>query len=859
MKAAIILTLTLLLLVGLSSGGVCQVSRTGVIFLMIAPGARAGGMGECFAAISDDATATHWNPGGLGRYPLFPAFLEFKLETEGEIRQIAILKNNLPENNYLRYDIWALVGERLARWDGEKWVFGEDYEVREGESLEDIAERFTGTEDREARENMAKKIAEANTTIPFEEVEHLEKRILEKVPENYYYSKEIRMGLESLKRSWGGLTLDAKELQILKRSVEEYLADDSLLSLELDKLAFGVDKPVTTKMPEKIKIPFNLVLPGEINCLTSDYKDYLYVGTPRGLFRYDRRSWKAFTVESDTLPSNNVTAVVAGEKKSLWLGTDSGLARFDGSVWTTYTTAEGLPDNYITALEPHQNRTLWIGTKAGIAYFDGRGVRAYLDYPVRVGDDLEKIASRLLDSKHGAEIAAAAAMISDYNELADSDSLYPGRQIKIPYSVAFSGEVTSLALDKKDNLWVGTDSGVWSFHQDGWIRHGYKLYTAEGGESLLEVAQKFVGTKQPERAQRLANLIASYNKIDHNPLEAGEQLYIYANTAGARVDDLEGVGGEILVGTEYGTIKYDGKNWGRYYHQDLERTPTRSIIEKDGEIWFATEKKVAVLAHARKELTLMHTNLVPALASDVYYEYLSYVQNFRSIGTLGTSLTFVSYGSQQRTDEVGNYLGTFESFEYALGLSYGTSVTENLSMGLTTKYIYSHLAEAGAGAERGEGIATSFAIDGGLLYNPFKRLSLAAVVTNLGPNVAYIDADQSDPLPRNLVASGAYRLVDSPFNRLTLIAEFTKLLVDLNDRFDTEIQEVILHGGMEYWYGNFVALRAGYLYDQIGALQFATLGVGLQYSNYSFDFSYLPSSKENNRGNEMRFSMTGRF
>ncbi|MFQ5870319.1 MAG: LysM peptidoglycan-binding domain-containing protein, partial [Candidatus Zixiibacteriota bacterium] len=564
MKATIISTLALLLLVGLSPGGLCQVSQTGVIFLMIAPGARAGGMGECFAAISDDATATHWNPAGLGRYPLSPAFLEFKLEAEGEIRQIAILKNNLPENNYLRYDIWALVGERLARWNGEKWLFGEDYPVRSGESLEDIAERFTGTDDREARQHMAKKIAEANTTIPFEDLELLEQRILEKVPENYYYLEEIKMGLESLKRSWGELTLDAGELQLLKRSVEDYLADDSLSSLELDKLAFGVDKPVTTQMPEEVKIPFNLVLPPRINCLASDFKDYLYLGTPEGLFRYDRRRWKTFTVESDSLPSNYVTAVAAGEKKSLWLGTDSGLARFDGSKWTLYTTEEELPDNYITALRLHKKRGLWIGTKAGIAYFDGREIKAHLNYPVRVGDDFEKIASRFLGSKHGAEIATAAAIISEYNELADSDSLYPGMQIKIPYNIAFSGEVASLALDKKENLWIGTDSGVWSFHKSSWRRHGYRLYTAEGGESLLEVAQRFVGTKKPERALRLAGLIASYNKIDDNPLQAGEQLYVYANTAGAQVYDLERVGGEILVGTEYGTIKHDGKRWGRY-------------------------------------------------------------------------------------------------------------------------------------------------------------------------------------------------------------------------------------------------------------------------------------------------------
>lgn len=859
MRTATILGLTLLLLFGLSPGVWGQVSQTGVIFLLIAPGARAGGMGECFAAISDDATATHWNPAGLGRYPLSPAYLEFKLEAEEGIREIAILRNNLPDNNFRRYDIWALVGNRLARWEGERWLLGEDYETRGGENLQDVAERFAGTEDREAIKILARKIAEANTTLPFEEVEELETRVLQAVPESYYYREEVEMGLESLKRSWEELTLDAAAFQVLKSSVDEYLADDFLSSLELDKVAFGVDKPVTTRMVERIKIPFNLVLPAEINCLASDDKDYLYVGTPEGLFRYDGRSWKTFTVETDSLPSNNITAIAAGEKKSVWVGTDSGLASYEGGKWTTYTTAEGLPDNQITALKLHKRKALWIGTRSGVAYFDGKEVRAHLSYPVRVGDDLEKIASRLLGSEHSGEIGAAAAAIAEYNQLADPDSLYPGMQLSIPYRVGFSREVTALDVDKNDDLWVGTDSGVWSFHKSGWRRHGYKLYTAEGGETLREVAEKFVGSRSAERAERLAELIASYNQVDDNPLQPGQQLYVYANTAGAGVHDLERSGGDILVGTQYGTIKHDGKRWGRYYHQSLERIPTSSIIEKDGEIWFAAENKVVVLAHARKELTLMHTNLVPALASDVYYEYLSYVQNFRSIGTLGASLTFVSYGSQQRTDEVGNYLGTFESFEYSLGLSYGASITENLALGLTTKYIHSHLAEAGAGAERGEGIATSFAIDGGLLYNPTRRLSLAAVVTNVGPNVAYIDADQSDPLPRNFVASAAYRIVDSPYNRLTCIGEFTKLLVDLNDRFDTEIEEVIVHGGMEYWYGNFVALRAGYLYDQIGALQFATLGVGLQYSSYTFDFSYLPSSKQNNRGNEMRFSMTGRF
>jgi hypothetical protein len=41
------------------------VSESAVLFLLISPGARAAGMGEAFVAVADDATAIHWNPGGL--------------------------------------------------------------------------------------------------------------------------------------------------------------------------------------------------------------------------------------------------------------------------------------------------------------------------------------------------------------------------------------------------------------------------------------------------------------------------------------------------------------------------------------------------------------------------------------------------------------------------------------------------------------------------------------------------------------------------------------------------------------------------------------------------------------------------
>ena len=53
-----------------------DISNTAVLFLRIAPGSRPAGMGEAYVAIADDATATHWNPAGLGSYPLISTWLD---------------------------------------------------------------------------------------------------------------------------------------------------------------------------------------------------------------------------------------------------------------------------------------------------------------------------------------------------------------------------------------------------------------------------------------------------------------------------------------------------------------------------------------------------------------------------------------------------------------------------------------------------------------------------------------------------------------------------------------------------------------------------------------------------------------
>jgi long-subunit fatty acid transport protein len=64
----VMLTAMAISLLALGTGVVqaASVSQATVLFLKISPGARPSGMGEAFVGLADDATATWWNPAGLG-------------------------------------------------------------------------------------------------------------------------------------------------------------------------------------------------------------------------------------------------------------------------------------------------------------------------------------------------------------------------------------------------------------------------------------------------------------------------------------------------------------------------------------------------------------------------------------------------------------------------------------------------------------------------------------------------------------------------------------------------------------------------------------------------------------------------
>jgi len=855
---------TLILLLILSGSAAAQVSQTAVQFLLIAPGARAGGMGETFVAVSDDATAVHWNPAGLGRYPLTGSWLSFKAAEGDTINEMVLVKNNLPEVNYRQYDIWGLINGRLSKWENGQWISGARHTLKKESTLESMILRYTGLEEEQAQVYIDR-LARANNEITPESIDSLQNLLMSILPEEYAYKEDVQYGFEKLHRTYLRLRINVEGFNAIKADIEtaggQSVPDEDLLN----QIAFGFDRAVSPKGDRSVWLPYDLILPDTITCLSSD-EDFVYVGTNSGFFRLDpgRFRWNSYTVEKDSLPSNHITAIEKTGRRKMMIGTDVGVFSFTGRNVEPFPEEANAPTGYVSTIAAYKDRDVWAVSGGELYHYDGNSWQSAITEAISIGEDLsltvKKFYGKYGEAWHDKLMEKVALANADAGQL---DSVEAGQTVLLPYNLGYQGDITALSVDSRGNLWIGTSVGVVLLNEKGFNQYGYGVHEIpEGGSTLEDFAAQFIPDREPDKIETLSRLIKEYNGLESDEIPAGTRLLVNVNPLASPTRAITQISDKkAIVATSFGTFKYNNGEWSRLYNLGNAGSKLVNVYERGGEMWFASDDRVTVYAAAKKHITFMHSNYLVQLADDLYYDYFSIVYPTNEWGTFGFGVTFLSYGSQERTDEFANALGSFVSYDLAFTLSYGTRITETMSGGLSLRYINSHLAEVGAGSEKGKGTGYSLAVDVGVLYNLTRRLTLAANVSNLGPDIAYIDADQADPLPRKLALGFNYKLVDSPFNKILILGEADKLLVDMNDDFETELEEVIPHIGIEYWYSNYVGLRSGYVYDDKGVQKYFTLGASLQYSNYRFDFSYIPSTDEkyNRLGNTMRFSMNVGF
>lgn len=256
-----------------------------------------------------------------------------------------------------------------------------------------------------------------------------------------------------------------------------------------------------------------------------------------------------------------------------------------------------------------------------------------------------------------------------------------------------------------------------------------------------------------------------------------------------------------------------------------------------------------------RNVQFMHVNWLPKFnLNDIYYDYGSIIWNIQDFGVVGFNFTFLNLGEQVGTDALGNPTGTLTSYDIAIGGSYAMKLSPDLGVGGNLKFIRSQLSDKASTAESGKkGVGSSVAIDIGVMKKNFflKDLTFGASLANIGPEIAYADEDQSDPLPTNMRVGVSYPVFKSEYNNVLLAYEINRQIVRGRKNGADPLYKAVFttwvdngwhrlgHNiGAEYTYSDFLALRSGMSLDFAGKLYDLNFGAGIKYSLFRIDFAY---------------------
>ena len=317
---------------------------------------------------------------------------------------------------------------------------------------------------------------------------------------------------------------------------------------------------------------------------------------------------------------------------------------------------------------------------------------------------------------------------------------------------------------------------------------------------------------------------------------------------------------------------------------------------------------------------ISYTPYLSKLVNDIFLGNVTYFNRLSERSAIAGSFKYFSLGEIELRETEFD-LGLIEKpNELTLDVSYALRLSDQFSMGVAFRYLRSDLRLQAL--DPNFQAASSFGVDISgyyqseeVAYNDFNgRWRGGFALQNIGPKIKYDDAGRENFIPTTLRLGGGFDFIFDFYNKLSVTAEVTKLLIptpagtkyeswiDNNDNgifdngdeplgsgtivnnngdtyqdigfvegmfqsfgdapggFSEELDEFTWALSAEYLYQDSFALRAGYFNENEfkGARKFFTLGAGFKYSTVDIDLSYLFSASkvQNPLENTLRFSLS---
>ena len=333
-----------------------------------------------------------------------------------------------------------------------------------------------------------------------------------------------------------------------------------------------------------------------------------------------------------------------------------------------------------------------------------------------------------------------------------------------------------------------------------------------------------------------------------------------------------------------------------------------------------------VFSETKSGFGLSYTPYLSKLVNDISLGNLTYFNRINERSAFAVSLRYFSLGEIEIIQDEFSQALIEKPNEMTMDISYSLRLADQFSMGVALRYLRADLRIQAV--DETAKAASSYAVDISAYYQGEEqsygdvdgRWRAGMIIQNLGPKIKYDESGRETFLPTNLRLGGGFDFLLDQYNKVSVTAEFAKLLVptppvlgyeynftdnnengvydegidELGDQttgdlvvyngqttdvdflsgvfqsfsdapggFSEELKEFTWALGAEYVYDDSFALRAGYFNESEdkGARKFLALGAGFKFSGTRVDLSYLFSASRvpSPLENTLRFSLTFDF
>lgn len=223
--------------------------------------------------------------------------------------------------------------------------------------------------------------------------------------------------------------------------------------------------------------------------------------------------------------------------------------------------------------------------------------------------------------------------------------------------------------------------------------------------------------------------------------------------------------------------------------------------------------------------------------SDINAGWIAYGRDMDSLGTFVAGLRYLSFGSFDERNDIGEKTGTFSAADVALTLGGSRAWTNTVRYGAALSISHSSLASNGANA---------LSMEAGLVYSDEQsRQSFGVSLHHLGVILTSI-GERSDKLPSDLRIGYTRRLAHLPL--LVSVTGYRLNKMDGGPEGTGAIGKILYHTrlGGEFQFSESFKVRFGYDHRRHDELRvksrldlagFST-GVGIKVSRFAFDYAF---------------------